>query len=97
MNTERDVGGAGRMRRLRGRFRPRTRPRFEGQSFNRLIPNIMTMLGLCCGLVAIRAAFEQRFAEAAVLIVVAGVIDGLDGRLARLLKATSCPLSAARC
>jgi CDP-diacylglycerol--serine O-phosphatidyltransferase len=49
----------------------------------------MTMLGLCCGLVAIRAAFETRFAEAAVLIVVAGVIDGLDGRLARLLKATS--------
>jgi CDP-diacylglycerol--serine O-phosphatidyltransferase len=89
MNTERDMGGAGRMRRLRRRFRPRTRPRFEGQSFNRLIPNIMTMLGLCCGLVAIRAAFEARFAEAAVLIVVAGVIDGLDGRLARLLKATS--------
>jgi CDP-diacylglycerol--serine O-phosphatidyltransferase len=49
----------------------------------------MTMLGLCCGLVAIRAAFEARFAEAAVLIVVAGVIDGLDGRLARMLKATS--------
>jgi CDP-diacylglycerol--serine O-phosphatidyltransferase len=49
----------------------------------------MTMLGLCCGLVAIRAAFEARFAEAAVLIVVAGVIDGLDGRLARLLKAAS--------
>jgi CDP-diacylglycerol--serine O-phosphatidyltransferase len=79
----------GRIRRLRRRFRPRTRPRFEGQSFNRLIPNILTMLGLCCGLVAIRAAFEGRFAEAAVLIVVAGVIDGLDGRLARLLKATS--------
>lgn len=79
----------GRVRRLRRRFRPRTRPRFEGQSFNRLIPNIMTMLGLCCGLVAIRFAFEGRFEQAAALIVVAGVIDGLDGRLARLLKATS--------
>jgi CDP-diacylglycerol--serine O-phosphatidyltransferase len=78
-----------RVRRLRRRFRPRTRPRFEGQSFNRLIPNIMTMLGLCCGLVSIRFAFEGRFEQAAVLIVVAGVIDGLDGRLARLLKATS--------
>ena len=89
MNTPKEMGQPGRMRRLRRRFRPRTRPRFEGQSFNRLIPNIMTMLGLCCGLVAIRAAFEARFAEAAVLIVVAGVIDGLDGRLARLLKATS--------
>ena len=84
-----DRPGVGRVRRLRTRFRPRTRPRFEGQSFNRLIPNLMTMLGLCCGLVAIRFAFEGRFEQAAVLIVVAGVIDGLDGRLARLLKATS--------
>ena len=84
-----DRPGAGRVRRLRTRFRPRTRPRFEGQSFNRLIPNLMTMLGLCCGLVAIRFAFEGRSEQAAVLIVVAGVIDGLDGRLARLLKATS--------
>ncbi len=75
--------------RLRRRFRPRTRPRFEGLSFNRLIPNILTMLGLCAGLVAIRFAIEARFAQAAVFIVVAGVIDGLDGRLARLLKGTS--------
>lgn len=84
-----DGGAEGRVRRLRRRFRPRTRPRVEGQSFNRLIPNIMTMLGLCCGLVAIRFAFEDRFEQAATLILVAGVIDGLDGRLARLLKATS--------
>lgn len=76
------------IRRFR-RFRPRTRPRFEGLSFNRLIPNIMTMLGLCAGLVAIRAAIEDRFALAAALIVAAAVLDGLDGRLARLLKATS--------
>ncbi|HEY4253525.1 MAG TPA: phosphatidylcholine/phosphatidylserine synthase [Roseomonas sp.] len=77
------------MRRLRRRLRPRTRPRFEGLSFNRLIPNLLTMLGLCSGLVAIRAATEGRFAMAATLIVVSAVIDGLDGRLARLLKATS--------
>ncbi len=77
------------LHRLGRRFRPRTRPRFEGQSFNRLIPNIMTMLGLCAGLVAIRFAIDGRWAQAAVMIVVAGVIDGLDGRLARLLKATS--------
>ena len=82
-------GAESRVRRLRRRLRPRTRPRFEGQSFNRLIPNILTMLGLCCGLVGIRFAFEGRFEQAAVLILVAGVFDGLDGRLARLLKATS--------
>lgn len=84
-----EQGADGRVRRMRRRLRPRTRPRFEGQSFNRLFPNLLTMLGLCCGLVAIRFAFEGRFPQAATLIVVAGVIDGLDGRLARLLKATS--------
>ncbi len=75
--------------RLRGRLRRRTRPRFEGLSFNRLIPNILTMLGLCAGLVAVRFAFEGRFGTAASFIVIAAAIDGLDGRLARLLKATS--------
>ena len=49
----------------------------------------MTLLGLCAGLVAIRFAIDGRWAPAATFIVVAGVIDGLDGRLARLLKATS--------
>lgn len=77
------------LRRLRRRLRPRARPRFRGQSFNRLIPNILTLLGLCAGLVAIRFAIEGRFEQSAALIVVAAVIDGLDGRLARLLKATS--------
>lgn len=76
-------------RRLRRRFRQRTRPRYSGPSFNRLIPNILTMLGLCCGLTAVRFAFDGRFEHAAALIVVAGAIDGIDGRLARLLKATS--------
>jgi CDP-diacylglycerol--serine O-phosphatidyltransferase len=77
------------LHRFRRRFRPRTRPRFEGLSFNRLIPNIMTMFGLCAGLVAIRFAIDGRWPQAAAFIVAAGVIDGLDGRLARLLKATS--------
>jgi CDP-diacylglycerol--serine O-phosphatidyltransferase len=77
------------IRRLRRRFRPRTRPRFQGLSFNRLIPNLLTMLGLCAGLTAVRFALEGRWHLAAALIVVAAVIDGLDGRLARLLKATS--------
>lgn len=78
-----------RMRRLRSRFRPRRRPRFQGQSFNRLIPNIMTLIGLCAGLTSIRFALEERWEAAAIAIVIAGLIDGLDGRLARLLKATS--------
>jgi CDP-diacylglycerol--serine O-phosphatidyltransferase len=77
------------MRRLQTRFRPRLRPRFKGPSFNRMIPNILTMLGLCSGLTGMRLALEGRFGAAAVAILVAAAIDGLDGRIARLLKATS--------
>ena len=77
------------VQRLRTRFRPRTRPRYAGPSFNRMIPNILTLLGLCAGLTSMRYALEGRFGAATVAIVVAGCIDGLDGRLARLLKATS--------
>ncbi len=75
--------------RLRRRFRPRQRPRFRGLSFNRMVPNLLTMLGLCSGLTGMRFALEGRFAAAAIAITVAGAIDGLDGRIARLLKATS--------
>ena len=78
------------IRRLRRyRPRPRQRPRFKGPSFNRIMPNLMTMVGLCAGLTSMRFGLEGRFGAAAVAIVVAMVIDGLDGRLARLLKATS--------
>ena len=77
------------VRRLRRRLRPRQRPRFRGLSFNRVVPNLMTMVGLCAGLTSIRFALEGRFGAAAVAITVAGAIDGLDGRLARLLKATT--------
>jgi CDP-diacylglycerol--serine O-phosphatidyltransferase len=83
------VSAAERMRQLQRRLRPRARPRFSGLSFNRMIPNILTMLGLCAGLTAMRFAIEGRFAAAAVAILVAAAIDGLDGRIARLLKATS--------
>jgi CDP-diacylglycerol--serine O-phosphatidyltransferase len=73
----------------RFRLSARRRPRFQGLSFNRLIPNIMTLLGLCAGLMAMRFALEDRWEPAAGLIILAGAIDGLDGRLARMLKATS--------
>ena len=49
----------------------------------------MTMGGLCAGLTAMRFALDGRCEAAAAAITVAGVIDGLDGRLARLLKGTS--------
>ena len=54
-----------------------------------MIPNIMTLLGLCAGLTSMRYGLEGRFGAAAAAITVAACIDGLDGRLARLLRATS--------
>jgi hypothetical protein len=72
----------GRRRRLLA-FRKRQVP------IRALIPNMFTLLGLVAGLTAIRLAIESRHAEALVLIVVAAIIDGIDGRLARLLKAQS--------
>jgi len=71
------------------RRRLRRRPRYKGPSFNRIMPNLLTLLGLCAGITSIRYALDARWQNAAVAVVVAGVIDGLDGRLARLLKATS--------
>lgn len=76
-----------RKRRLR-RIRPR-RVRVRGPSFNRLIPNLLTMLGLCAGLSGMRYGLEQQFAYAAAALVIAACIDGLDGRIARLLHGTS--------
>ena len=55
----------------------------------RLMPNMVTMSGLCCGLTSIRYAFAERWELAVILLVVAAVIDGMDGRIARMLKSTS--------
>jgi CDP-diacylglycerol--serine O-phosphatidyltransferase len=58
-------------------------------SFNRMVPNILTLLALCAGMTAIRFALNGNFQGAVYAIIVAGVLDGLDGRVARLLKSTS--------
>lgn len=80
--------GSRRVYRFKSRFAGH-RPRFNGLSFNRMIPNLLTMLGLCAGLTSMRFALDGRFGPAAFAIIVAACIDGLDGRIARLLKATS--------
>ncbi|NQU59969.1 MAG: phosphatidylcholine/phosphatidylserine synthase [Rhodospirillales bacterium] len=63
--------------------------RFRGLSFNHMIPNILTLMALAAGLTAIRFGLEERWHHAVIAIVVAGVLDGLDGRIARLLKGAS--------
>ena len=54
-----------------------------------LLPNFVTIIGLCAGLTAIRFIIVGRFEVAATLIFFAAAIDGLDGLLARKLNATS--------
>ena len=54
-----------------------------------LAPNLVTLLALCAGLTGIRMAFENRYGLALAAIVFAAILDGIDGRLARLLKGTS--------
>jgi CDP-diacylglycerol---serine O-phosphatidyltransferase len=63
----------------------RPRRRLRDQSINRLIPNMCTVLALCAGLTAIRFAVDQRWDAAVIAMVAAGIFDGLDGRVARLL------------
>ena len=54
-----------------------------------LVPNFFTLLSLCAGLTAIRMAIELRYELAVALIVIAALLDGVDGRLARALRAQS--------
>jgi len=56
---------------------------------NSLIPNMLTTLALCAGLTSVRFALEQRWEMAVGAILVAGILDGLDGSMARLLKGAS--------
>jgi CDP-diacylglycerol--serine O-phosphatidyltransferase len=78
-----------RSRRVRER-RPRMRVRrIPEHSVNRLVPNVLTLLALCAGMTAVRFALSGNFQAAVYAIIVAGILDGLDGRVARLLKATS--------
>src|SRR5580704_14134961 len=72
----------------RRRDRQRLR-RFRAIPVRILVPNLITLLALCAGLTAIRMAFENRYVLALGAIVFAAVLDGLDGRVARLLKGTS--------
>jgi len=62
---------------------------FKPVPFRVIVPNIITLIALCLGLTAIRLAFEGRFEPAVIAIVAAAVLDGVDGRIARLLKGTS--------
>ncbi len=72
----------------------RRRPAFLARGARRvpiraLLPNLVTLLALCAGLTAIRMAIDSRYELAIGAILLAAVLDALDGRLARMLKSTS--------
>ena len=54
-----------------------------------ILPNILTLIGVCIGLSSIKFALDDRYGIAIIAIVFAALIDGLDGRIARLIKGTS--------
>lgn len=59
----------------------------RGIPFRALVPNAITVLALCVGLTGARFAFAERWDLAVICIVIAAILDTLDGRVARLLKA----------
>jgi CDP-diacylglycerol---serine O-phosphatidyltransferase len=63
--------------------------RRDSLSFLTLLPNMVTILGLCAGLTSIRFVLMGRFDIAAALLIFAAAIDGIDGLLARRLNATT--------
>ena len=54
-----------------------------------ILPNMLTLIGVCIGLTSIRFALDGRFELAIIAIMFAALIDGLDGRIARLIRGTS--------
>ena len=65
------------------------RKRFQPVPLRYLFPNLVTLFALCAGLTAVRLAIEGRLDLAAYAVIFAVALDGIDGRLARLLKGTS--------
>ena len=67
----------------------RPQRRFRMVPVRYLLPNLITLLALCSGVTAIRLALEARYELAVACVMLAVVLDAVDGRLARLLKGTS--------
>jgi CDP-diacylglycerol---serine O-phosphatidyltransferase len=65
------------------------KPRPRSPISLRMLPSSVTVLAICLGLTAVKYALDQRPTEAMALLCAAAILDALDGRIARLLKATS--------
>ena len=70
------------------RFQP-AHPKLTGLPFRKIAPNIVTMLALCAGVTSIRYAIQDDWVKAIICIFLAALFDGLDGRVARMLKGST--------
>lgn len=75
--------------RLRGKRRKAHEPRPDRIPLRAMIPNLVTSIAACAGITSISLSSEGRFLPALTALLVACICDGLDGRIARLLKASS--------
>ncbi len=66
-----------------------SRQRLKALPFSRLLPNITTLMALCTGLSAVRFAMADKYELAFVAILIAAILDAMDGRIARMLGVSS--------
>ncbi len=88
----REHGGLASVDAADGDYKPPARAarrRFRAIPIRVVLPNLVTLAALAMGLTAIRFAVEGKFEIAVVSVIVAAILDGLDGRLARALRGTS--------
>ncbi|MHB0953162.1 MAG: CDP-diacylglycerol--serine O-phosphatidyltransferase [Allorhizobium sp.] len=64
-------------------------PRLREIPLRLVVPNLITVLAICAGLTGIRLAFENRYELAVMMVLAAAFLDGIDGRVARLMRASS--------
>ena len=64
-------------------------PRLREIPLRLMVPNLITVLAICAGLTGIRLALEGRYELAVSMVLVAAFLDGIDGRIARMMRATS--------
>jgi CDP-diacylglycerol--serine O-phosphatidyltransferase len=74
---------------VRGAREQKVRPHRGSVPLRKLIPNLVTGASLCAGIASLHYAAQGQFEKAIAAIIIAFVLDGFDGRLARLLKVTS--------
>ncbi|MBR1121819.1 phosphatidylcholine/phosphatidylserine synthase [Bradyrhizobium lablabi] len=74
---------------LDGKTPDMRRRRFRPIPVRMLVPNVITLLAICAGLTAIRLSIEGRMELAVAAIVFAAILDGVDGRVARMIKGQS--------